>query len=243
MNPDLDLLTLSLLIFLTTQPGCLSRTEVSSVPDVVVFDELGWPESKFLQSVIQFKPSEVQKLAQATGIEPGLLELIKTLGLTEEIIRNAFDKSRLQGASDLQDDDRNIESVREFPVGLLETMTADPTDGPSSPVILPPGGPMTTQSAVDDTKASVEISGKGKMITRTYTKFEPTDDSRELDRKFKSMLQGDYGGRCQICGRSFLTRNGKFQSFADHVVDPSKALGTNHFGNLLSPLWLALCTY
>lgn len=203
-------------------------------PDVVAFDKLNWPESKFLQSVIKFKPSEVQELAQAIGIELGLLELIKALGLTEDIVRDTFDKSQSQGAGDLHVGDHDIEPSREFPVGLLETMTADPTDGPSSPVIPPPVGPLTAQSAVDDTKVSVEMGGVGKMVTHTQTRFEPTSGSRALAGKFRSMLQGDYRGRCQICGRSFLTRNGEFQSFSDHVVDPHKALGTNHFGNLLS---------
>ena len=48
------------------------------------------------------------------------------------------------------------------------------------------------------------------------------------------MSQSDYGNRCQICGSTFLTRNGEFQGFADHIVDPSKHSLTNHFGNLLS---------
>ena len=71
-------------------------------------------------------------------------------------------------------------------------------------------------------------------MPRTSTRFELTADAQDLDESFKSMLQGDYRNRCQICGATFLTRNGEFQGFADHIVDPSKDSHTNHFGNLLS---------
>ena len=56
-------------------------------PAAVLFDELGWQESSFLQSKIQFKPPIVQELAREAGIEPEALELIREHGVTTNKLR------------------------------------------------------------------------------------------------------------------------------------------------------------
>lgn len=48
----------------------------------VVFDSLGWKENPFLLSKIHFKPPVIDQLAKEAGIEPGVLDLLKQLGLT-----------------------------------------------------------------------------------------------------------------------------------------------------------------
>jgi hypothetical protein len=53
-------------------------------PEFVLFDTLGWKPSPFLQSKIHFKPPIVETLAREAGIEPGVLDLLKKLGLTSE---------------------------------------------------------------------------------------------------------------------------------------------------------------
>jgi hypothetical protein len=53
-------------------------------PEFVVFDALGWKPNPFLLSKIRFKPSIIETLAKEAGIEPGLLDLLKKLGLTSE---------------------------------------------------------------------------------------------------------------------------------------------------------------
>jgi hypothetical protein len=52
-------------------------------PALVVFDETGWKANPSLLSKIHFKPPIIETLARAAGIEPGLLDLIVKLGLTE----------------------------------------------------------------------------------------------------------------------------------------------------------------
>ena len=59
------------------------------VPEVVIFDSLGWKPNAFLLSKIRFKPPIIDQLAKEAGIEPGLLDLLKALGLTSEVeLRN-----------------------------------------------------------------------------------------------------------------------------------------------------------
>lgn len=53
-------------------------------PAVVVFEETGWKENPFLLSRIRFKPQVIETLAREAGIEPGVLDLLKKLGVTSE---------------------------------------------------------------------------------------------------------------------------------------------------------------
>jgi hypothetical protein len=53
-------------------------------PEFILFDFLGWRPHPFLQSKIHFKPPVIDQLAKEAGIEPGVLELLKKIGLTSE---------------------------------------------------------------------------------------------------------------------------------------------------------------
>lgn len=53
-------------------------------PEFVLFETLGWEPNPFLQSKIRFKPPVIEQLAKEVGIEPGALDLLKTLGITSE---------------------------------------------------------------------------------------------------------------------------------------------------------------
>jgi hypothetical protein len=53
-------------------------------PKLVVFDLLGWKPNPFLQSTIRFRPPILDQLAKEAGFEPGMLDLLKKLGVTSE---------------------------------------------------------------------------------------------------------------------------------------------------------------
>ena len=53
-------------------------------PHLVLFDSLGWAANPFLSSKIPFKPPILDQLAKEAGIEPGVLDLLKKLGVTSE---------------------------------------------------------------------------------------------------------------------------------------------------------------
>jgi len=73
-------------------PAAFARTlsEVAWVPDQkgdlrtpkeVDFDSLDWPADPFLQSKIEFRPPEIDRLAEAVGIEPEVLHLLGAHGI------------------------------------------------------------------------------------------------------------------------------------------------------------------
>ena len=211
--------------------------------DAVPFGDLGWEENSFLQKKILFKPRISESIAREAGIEPEMLDELKKRGISTksdllEAIGDIPDGGQQVAEDPVGDDEEPNGQRGEIPNGfdeaLLETMTPNPPKGPSNPVVLPPGGPHTPESAVRDTDRSSREGRSGRLVSRTSTRFELTDDAKDLAERVKSMSLSDYGNRCQICGSTFLTRNGEFQGFADHIVDPSKHSLTNHFGNLLS---------
>lgn len=53
-------------------------------PAEVVFETLGWKADPFLLSAIRFKPPIIEQLAKEAGIDPGVLDLLKRLGVTSE---------------------------------------------------------------------------------------------------------------------------------------------------------------
>jgi hypothetical protein len=60
------------------QDGHLQR------PQLILFESLGWQANPFLLSKICFKPPTLDQLAKEAGIEPGVLDLLKKLGVTSE---------------------------------------------------------------------------------------------------------------------------------------------------------------
>ena len=53
-------------------------------PGSVAFEELGWEPNSFLQSKILFRPPLLADLAEEAGIELGVLDLLRQLGVTSE---------------------------------------------------------------------------------------------------------------------------------------------------------------
>ncbi len=51
-------------------------------PELILFDTLGWKPNPFLQSKIRFKRPVIEQLAKEAGIEPGVLDLLKQIGVT-----------------------------------------------------------------------------------------------------------------------------------------------------------------
>ena len=60
------------------------RTATSNAPSSFSSTSLGWKPNPFLHSKIRFKPPIIDQLAKEAGIEPGVLDLLKKLGVTSE---------------------------------------------------------------------------------------------------------------------------------------------------------------
>ena len=74
-------------------------------PAEVVFDSImpTWKVNPFLLDKIRFKPAILEMLAREAGIEPGVLELLKTLGVTSEAELKSLLGMTDQGARPDQD--------------------------------------------------------------------------------------------------------------------------------------------
>ena len=53
-------------------------------PASILFQDVGWRPNAFLESKIRFKPPLVERLAREVGIELGVLDLLRRLGVTSE---------------------------------------------------------------------------------------------------------------------------------------------------------------
>ena len=104
-------------------------------PEFVVFDTLGWKADPYLQSKIRFKPPIIETLAKEVGIEPGVLDLLKKLGLTSEAeLRDKLAKAGIVESEQQSSTNSVNDAIKSIGV-------AEPT-----PPINDPTGPEPTPS-------------------------------------------------------------------------------------------------
>ena len=121
-----------------------------------------------------------------------------------------------------------------FAQRFFEAQTITPSYASDNPAILPVGGPRTGESARMHTGQSGQFGRSGAPVRKQVARWEPTRAAKGLADIFRSMVQGDYGRRCQICGKTFaMTNGGDSQIYVVHIIPPSADRRTNHFGNLL----------
>ena len=125
------------------------------------------------------------------------------------------------------------EQQEPFAQRFWNVQTPTPYVAPDKPVSIPEGGPRTGESAEKDTQKSGQLGRDGNNIRKLVTQWEPAEAAKELADTFRSMVQGDYGKRCQVCGKTFSKPDGESQIFVVHVVPSSADRRTNHYGDLL----------
>ena len=125
------------------------------------------------------------------------------------------------------------QSEKPFARNLHERQTLSPSEAPDIPVVLPAVGPTTEESAREHTQQSAQFGRSGARVTKRVSRWQSTKVARGLEDKFRSMVLGDYGKRCQVCGTTFRMRNGETQISVVHIEPPREDHRTNHFGNLV----------
>jgi hypothetical protein len=117
-------------------------------PEFVLFDALGWQPNPFLQSKIRFKPPVIETLAREAGIEPGVLDLLKKFGLTNEA--ELRERLGLAGheATEHASDGRNVETPEPSDGNDSGTTISSKASGTSgaSGANVPPHSSSTTSS-------------------------------------------------------------------------------------------------
>lgn len=107
-------------------------------PGAVLFASSGWKPHPSLESKIRFKPPILEMLAKEAGIEPGVIDLLRSLGVTSE----AELRSRL-GIDTIPKPEKDLAAEAEDAVNTILGGGASPTPAvadPLGPEYLSPGG-------------------------------------------------------------------------------------------------------
>lgn len=104
-------------------------------PQVILFDSLGWQANPFLLSKICFKPPILDQLAKEAGIEPGLLDLLKKLGVTSEAdLRARLGVKKDADTSDGEREGSVTDALKKLLGDTPETTPPAPEPGGQDPV-------------------------------------------------------------------------------------------------------------
>lgn len=160
-------------------------------PEFVSFESLNWESNSFLQSRIRFKPALQDRLEHEAGIEPGLIGLLKELGVTT--------KAELCARLGID---------AELTVGDGKT-TTDADDLPGESV---PESPDRVQSNTGQTVITSTVSRGGDPRIGHRSRVESDGspaDSRDM------VTAGESDG---IQGDSKLIEKGKGRQFISYVA-------------------------
>lgn len=220
-------------------------------PNGVDFGSLGWKDHPDLQSHISFKPPIppiVDALAKQVGIDPEAIDLMKEYEVTPDKLRAMLGLARnptepipvgeatgtvTRPPSSSPANSGAEEPADPFARRFHNAQTTSPSSGPDNPITLPPGGPMTRESARRYTATSIHVGRTESHQVRLVRNTEPGPQGKALAEEFHDMVTGDYGKRCQICSRTFVRTGGGWQVNVVHVVPPGEDHRTNNFGDLL----------
>ncbi len=149
-----------------------------ATPDEVVFEhvEPAWTPNAVLQSALKFRPSEVDVLAKAMGLEPGVLNFLKENGITSEaelkqrlgiVTDEAQDNTEPHDSEDAQPENENHdnETGNGGDSGASGTNTNGATQGTSG------GGGGARLGGSDRSSSGGGSAGKEKSSHAGRTEF------------------------------------------------------------------------
>ena len=203
-------------------------------PCDVVFEDLGWRHSDDLVRELQFRSPRLEELASEAGIPFEFIQAAKEkfdAGMTFDEFTHSLGRKQDKSAKRQKRDGES--AGHSFGMMLFERQSAVATSASVSAVRLPPGGPRTIESAKADESRAREVHRREGWHVKQAEHAELGPEGKELADAFKDMVVGDYGGRCQVCGRTFAKSDGNHQIFVVHLVSPMDHPSSNHFGNLL----------
>ena len=209
------------------------------LPGSVSFADLGWEADDFLLAQIEFPQpiaSAIASLAQETGIEAETLELIREHNITPERLIDWLESNADEPPDDIDTEGDEAEPDKpeeSFAKHFHRAQTPSPSLAPDNVSVLPPGGPNTAESAIRFTEKVRHASRTEKSRLKLVIASELGPQGKALAQEFREMVKGDYGQRCQICRRTFITTGGSWQVNVVHVVPPRVHGLANHFGDLL----------
>ena len=164
-------------------------------PEFVVFETLGWKPNPFLQSKIRFKPPIIETLAKEVGIEPGVIDLLKKLGLMSEAdLRDKLAKAGVVEPEQKSPTNSVDDAIKNLGIADPKPPIADPT----RPEPTPSGNGGTGSggqgaSANGDARGEGQTKGPGEGSSKrtpgssggrpfiSYVAAHPEDDEPDPD--------------------------------------------------------------
>jgi hypothetical protein len=130
------------------------RNGVLQSPEFVVFQETGWKANPSLLSKVSFKPAVIEILAKEAGIEPGLLELLKKLGVTSE--------AELRKRLGIKDEAEQTQATRGFETldGAVSNLLSGASE-PTAPISAPAGPEPTGTGASNKPMGASSVAHSG----------------------------------------------------------------------------------
>ena len=151
-------------------------------PELVPFETLGWKRNPFLLSKIRFRLPIIDELAKEAGIEPGVLDLLKSLGVTSESeLRKRLglqDHNTFSGneAEDLQHAVEKLLGVASEPtrpVGLADQGRVEQTKANSHARIGPVTGTGDGENSRRGARVDVNTQEQGPLARPTEGRRTP----------------------------------------------------------------------
>ena len=161
-------------------------------PELVAFDSLGWKPNPFLLSKIRFKPPIIDQLAKEIGIEPGVLDLLKKLGVTSEA-----DLRKRLGVGVKEEPTLHNEAKPSDVENALKTSLGH-TPQPASPVPDPARADPTPTggSAGSDKGSSISLTGRHTSAGTGASQSERgSSEAKGSEQTGGSCTSGGAGGR------------------------------------------------
>lgn len=179
-------------------------------PGIVLFESLAWDSEPFLLTKIRFKPPIIDTLAKEAGLEPGLLDLLKKLGVTSEDEL----KARLKLA-----DEPDVPAPTSPPHGIDSN---DPAPAATEGVLPPETGRQTEDQGAEQTRAPAGQSSDGSDSTNGTSRRDTESTTRAAAAADRRPGTGD-----QAEGNDLASGTRTFHTYVgvhgdEHDPDPDR---------------------
>ena len=130
-------------------------------PRQVAFEDTKWEPDTLLQSKIGFKPPLLDQLAKEAGIEPGILDLLREIGVTSEAeLRERLGVRNRETSAAAEDSDRS--AGKRKPPGPTETEEQESGDDGSESNVSETEEPSPTRATARQFVSYVAVETEGE---------------------------------------------------------------------------------
>jgi hypothetical protein len=178
------------------------------------------------RDAISVRPSLIKK--------PAVISQVSAAGDSPQPVKPASETPKRPGdvSAPVREPRRIVEASPSFAtwiIGLQRPATSErELDRP-----VASGGPRTSRAADEELQRARGLSVGGRVEIRLRREQVLTEVAADLRDRARDMLRGDYPGRCQVCGSTFIQANGDLDIVIVQWRSAVGEAGDLHYGNLL----------